>query len=445
MEKQQLTQGSVWKRLLQFAFPIMAANLLQAMYGTVDLLTVGLFSDAAQVSAVSTGSMTMQTIHGIVTGLTMGCTVHLGHCIGMRNDRGATRTVASALVLFLIVGAILTAGITAGAGFLTKIMNAPADATKGTTDYIRICGMGVICIILFNAISGMFRGIGDSATPFCLMAVACGVNIVGDLVLVGAFSLGSAGAAIATVFAQGISVAAAGLMIRKHGIGFQLFREELHPCREEIRYILRYGIPVAAQEALTGVSFMIILAILNTFGLTASAGVGVAEKLCGLMFIVPGAMMSAISAFAAQNVGAGRPDRARQSMYASMTVSFAIGCVMFVLSFFWGSQLSGLFTPDREVCLASADYLRSYAVDCLIIGFNFSMMGYLNGYGKTGFVAVQGILSTFLVRIPVSYLMSRMEGTSLFRVGFATPLATVFAIVVTVIYIRRNIPGENKT
>lgn len=187
---------------------------------------------------------------------------------------------------------------------------------------------------------------------------------------------------------------------------------------------------------------MIILAILNTFGLTASAGVGVAEKLCGLMFIVPGAMMSAVSTFAAQNVGAGRPDRARKSMYASMTVSFAIGCVMFVLSFFWGSQLSGLFTPDREVCLASADYLRSYAVDCLIIGFNFSMMGYLNGYGKTGFVAVQGILSTFLVRIPVSYLMSRVEGASLFRVGFATPLATVFAIVITVSYIRRNIPGK---
>lgn len=444
MERQQLTQGNVWKRLLRFAFPIMAANLLQAMYGTVDLLMVGLFSDASQVSAVSTGSMTLQTIHGIITGLTMGCTVHLGYCIGMQDHHGATRTVASALALFLVLSAVLTAGITTCSGFLTEIMNAPADATDGTADYIRICGMGIVCIVLFNAFSGMLRGVGDSVTPFILMAVACGMNILGDLVLVGALSMGSAGAAIATVAAQGISVAAAAFLICKRGTGFQVFREELHPCRKEIRYILRYGIPIAAQEALTGVSFMIILAILNTFGLTASAGVGVAEKLCGLMFIVPGAMMSAVSAFTAQNIGAGHSDRARQAMFASMIVSFAIGCVMFVLSFFWGDKLSGLFTSDRDVCLASADYLRSYAVDCLIIGFNFSMMGYLNGYGKTGFVAVQGILSTFLVRIPVSYLMSRTEGTSLFRVGFATPLATLFAIVITIVYIRRNTPGEKR-
>lgn len=437
MDEQDLTQGSVCRRLLKFAFPIMAANLLQAMYGTVDMLVVGLFSDAAQVSAVSTGSMTMQTIHGIITGLTMGCTVHLGHCIGMREDSRATRTVTSSIALFLSLGVILTAVIVKGASGLTEIMNAPEDAIVGTTAYIRICGMGVICIVLFNAIGGMLRGIGDSKTPFLLMAVACGANILGDLLLVGVFSLGSSGAAIATVAAQGISVAAVVVILAKRGIGFRVIRKEIRVDIREIYVILGYGLPIAAQEALTGVSFMIILAILNTFGLVASAGVGVAEKLCGLMFIVPSAMMAAVSAFAAQNVGAGRVDRARQSMYVSMLISFAIGCAMFALSFFWGDKLSGLFTPDREVCLASADYLRSYAIDCIIIGFNFSMMGYLNGLGKTGFVAAQGILSTFCVRIPMSFLMSRMEHTSLFRVGFATPLATIFAIVITVVYIRR--------
>lgn len=436
MKDASLTQGTVWKKLMLFALPIMGANLLQAMYGTVDLMVVGLFADAAQVSAVSTGSMTMQTITGMITGLTMGCTVQLGHVIGMKDHRAASRTVASSLALFIALGLALAGVIVAAASPIASVMNAPAEAMESTTGYIRICGAGVIAIVLFNAISGMFRGIGDSRTPLILMGVACVVNILGDLLLVGACHMGSAGAAAATIAAQGVSVAAAALLVRKNGLGFATRREDLRPGREETMLVLQYGLPIAAQEALTGVSFMVILAILNTFGLIASAGVGVAEKLCGLMFIIPGAMMSAVSAFSAQNIGAGQEARARQGMAVSMGVSFGMGVCMFLVSFFHGEALAGLFTPDRAVCAAAADYLRSYSLDCVIVGFNFSMMGYLNGIGRTGFVALQGILSTFLIRIPVSWLMSKLPDVTLFQVGFATPLATVFAIVITAIYLR---------
>ena len=437
MTDHSLTQGAVWKRLLRFALPIMGANLLQAMYGTVDLMVVGLFSDAAHVSAVSTGSMTMQTITGIITGLTMGSTVLLGQAIGRKDGKAASRTVASSLVLFIVLGLVLSGLIVAAAAPIAAVMNAPEEAVEGTVGYIRICGAGVIAIVLFNAISGMFRGTGDSRTPLILMAIACGANIAGDLLLVGAFKMGSNGAAIATIAAQAASVGAAAFLVKKHGLGFEARKEDMRPGREETLRILRYGLPIAAQEALTGVSFMVILAILNGFGLIASAGVGVAEKLCGLMFIIPGAMMSAVSAFSAQNIGAGQEERARQGMFVSMLVSFGMGLVMFLGSFFYGAELAGLFTSDTDVCLAAADYLRSYAIDCVIVGFNFSMMGYLNGMGRTGFVALQGILSTFLVRIPVSWLMSRMENVTLFQVGFVTPLATVFAIIITVIYICR--------
>ena len=294
-----------------------------------------------------------------------------------------------------------------------------------------------ICIVLFNTVSAMFRGIGDSRTPLILMGVACVSNIAGDLLLVGALGMKSDGAALATVLAQGISVAAAVLIVRRRGLGFAVEKSQLRPAWSETRAILRYGLPIAAQELLTGVSFMVILAILNGFGVIASAGVGVAEKLCSLMFIVPGAFMAAVSAFSAQNIGAGDVARARSSMYIGMAGSFAFGLVMFLISFTHGAWLAGFFTTDQAVCLAAADYLRSYSVDCVIVGFNFCMMGYLNGHGQTLFVAIQGILSTFLVRIPVSWLMSRVEGVSLFQVGFATPLATVFAVVITVIYLVR--------
>ena len=433
--KLTLTEGTVWKKLLGFALPIFGANLLQALYGTVDLLIVGRFADAAAVSAVSTGSMTILTLTGIVTGLTMGTTVLLGHNIGRKSWPGAARTVASSLVLFVVLGLLIGAATAALAVPVSKLMNAPAEALSQTASYVRICGGGILFVVLFNALSGMFRGIGDSGTPLLLVAVACVCNIFGDLLLVAVFHLEAAGAALATIAAQAVSVLCAFLLVKRRGFGFPMEKKDFRPARKETLRILHYGLPIAAQEALTGVSFMVILAILNGFGLTASAGVGVAEKLCALMFIVPGAMMAAVSAFSAQNIGAGQRDRAWSGMLFGMGLCFAAGCLMFAMSFFRGAELSGIFSKDPEVCLASADYLRSYSIDCMLVGFNFSMMGYLNGCGRTGFVALQGILSTFLVRIPVSYFMSRIPGVSLFQVGFATPLATVFAIIITVFYL----------
>lgn len=435
------TSGSVWKKLLLFAVPIFGANLLQALYGTVDLFVVGLFADASAVSAVSTGSMTMQTITGIITGLTMGCTVLLGQNIGKKDEAAAERTVGSALWLFVTVGILLAVIVAVTAGGIASVMNAPAEAFSQTTDYIRICGVGIIGIVMFNAIGGMFRGLGDSRTPLILMGVACVVNIAGDFALVGALKMGAAGAALATVVAQGVSVLFAAIHIGKRGIGFPVNWKKVRPAKKETSLILQYGLPIAAQEALTGVSFMVILAILNGFGVIASAGVGIAEKICALMFLVPGAVMSAVSAFSAQNVGAGEYARAKHAMFYGMGASFVVGLLMFAVSFFHGDILAGFFTNNHDVVLAAADYLRSYSVDCVIVGFNFAMMGYLNGNGKTGVVAVQGILSTFLVRIPVSYAMSKVPGVTLFQIGFATPLATVFGIILSascVIYYERK-------
>lgn len=431
-----LTTGSVTKKLIAFALPVLGANFLQALYGTVDLLIVGRFSDNAAVSAVSTGSMTMQTITAVVTGLTMGSTILLGQNIGAKNYKRASNTIASSFVLFIIVGILLSLLVVVTAMPVSIIMNAPEEALKFTAAYLRICGLGSIFIVFYNFISGMFRGIGDSKTPLLLVGISCVINIFGDLLLVKYFGMGAAGAAAATVFAQAVSVLFAAVSIGRKGLGFEVRKEELKFNFRELKLILKYGVPISAQELLTGVSFMVILAILNSFGLVASAGVGVAEKLCGLIFIVPGAIMSAVSVFSAQNVGAGKRDRAKKSMLVGMTISVSIGACMFYVTFFHGTAISHLFANDMDVCRASADYLRSYSIDCILVGISFCMMGYLNGNGETLFVAIQGILCTFLVRIPVSYFMSRIPGVTLFQIGFATPLATVFGIILTVIYLK---------
>ena len=439
--KNDLTEGSLLKKMILFALPVLGANLLQAMYGTVDLMIVGLFTEAAEVSAVSTGSMSMYTITGIVAGITMGCTILMGHNIGRKDYPAAARAIKSGFFLFVIAGIIASVIMIVSAPLIAGVMNAPPEAFAQTTAYLRICGGGVILIILFNSLSGIFRGLGDSRTPLLLMIIACVCNIIGDLILVGYFKLGAAGAAAATVGAQGISVLAAALMIRKKGYGFPAEKSDFKVSTPEMKQILRYGLPMAVQEGLSGISFMVILAVLNNFGVIASAGVGVGEKICGLMFVFHMAFMSAVSAFSAQNVGARKYDRARKCLLIGSAITVGIGLVMFAVTFTGGATLARFFTADQEVCLAAGDYLRSYAIDCIIVGVNFSMMGYLNGHGKTLFVSIQGILATFLVRIPYSFLMSRVPGVSLFQVGFATPLATAFAIVVTVIYL---IPFEKK-
>jgi len=430
-----LTSGVVWKKLLRFAIPIFSASLLQAMYGTIDLMVVGHFADSEAVSGVSTGSMTMQTLTGVVFGLTTGVTVLLGQNIGKKDNKAGARTIAAALSLFILFAIGLTVIVTLLAGPLARVMNAPEPAYEDTVSYIRICGGGIFCIVLYNAISGVFRGMGDSKTPLILVGIACLINIVGDLLFVGVFHLGTAGAAIATVIAQGVSALCAYFLLQNKNPDPEESRLRPRLYGHEIKKILFYGVPVAMQELLTGVSFMVILAILNDFGLTASAGVGIAERLAGIFFIIPGSMLAALSAFSAQNVGAGRRDRALRAMLVSMGITCSAGLVVFLASFWHGAALASLFSKVPEDCAAAGDYLRSYSIDCVIVGINFSIMGYLNGNGKTGFVGLQGILSAFLVRIPVSYVMSKIEGVTLFQIGFATPMATVFAIVLTVSYL----------
>jgi len=372
----------------------------------------------------------------------MGCTVLIGQSIGQKDEKTAARTIGSALWLFVLIGLTISVLLYLFSGNVASAMNAPSEALGQTKDYIRICAVGMVFIGLFNAVCGIFRGMGDSKTPLKLMLIACILHILGDIVLVGFFQWNSNGAAISTVVAEASSVIFAFISIAKRGFIFPVGKKDLLPYKREIQRILLYGLPISAQEALTGLSFMVILAILNGFGLIDSAGVGVAEKICALMFLVPGTFMSAVSAFTAQNVGARKYGRAKSSMYCGMLCSFAVGLVVFFISFFHGDWLSGFFTMDQAVILASADYLKSYSIDCIIVGFHFCMMGYLNGNGKTFLTSLIGILSTFLIRIPFAYIMSKMEGATLFQVGFATPLASVFAILIATVCVRSIIKQQ---
>ncbi len=422
-------EGPILGPLLRFTFPILLALLLQAMYGAVDLMVVGRFGQPADVSAVSTGSQVMHTVTALITGLSMGATVLLGQKLGEGKPEESGKVLGSAIALFAAVALALTAAMLCAANPMARLMQAPAEAFSQTVVYVRICSGGAAFIVAYNVLGAVFRGIGDSRTPLLTVTIACVANIAGDLLLVGPCGLGVAGAALATVLAQGISVALSLLLIRRRGLPFAFSPQDIRFESRHTRRILRLGTPVALQDVLVSVSFLAIAAIVNSLGVIASAGVGVAEKLCGFIMLVPSSFGQSLSAFVAQNIGAEKRDRAKRAMLYGMGSSLCCGVVLAWLSFFHGDLLAGLFARDGEVIGAAADYLRAYAIDTLLTSILFCFMGYFNGRGNTAFLMVQGIVGAFLVRIPVSLFMSRLELVSLFRVGLATPCSTAVQIM----------------
>ena len=436
--KGNFTEGPILPSLVRFALPVLLALFLQTMYGAVDLLIVGQFGGGladVYVSAVSTGSQVMQTVTIVITGLAMGLTVFVGNKIGAGQRRAAGRIIGSGLWLFGIIAAAATVTMVLAAPWMAQAMQAPEEAFAQTVSYITICSAGAVFIVAYNLVGSIFRGIGDSNMPLVTVAIACVLNIAGDLLLVAGLHMGASGAAIATVLAQAVSVLLSLLIIRGKSLPFEFTSRDIRIRGSYIKHILKLGTPIALQDLLVSISFLAILAIVNALGLTESAGVGVAEKLCGFLMLAPSAYMQSMSAFVAQNMGAGKPERARKALLYGIATSLMLSVIMAYATFFHGDLLAGIFAKSEDVILAAAEYLKAYAIDCLLTSFLFCFIGYFNGCGRTTFVMLQGIIGAFGVRLPVSWLMSQRPAVSLFYIGLATPVSTVVQITLCFAYL----------
>ncbi|MBR4908083.1 MAG: MATE family efflux transporter [Acidaminococcaceae bacterium] len=434
MDKTDFTEGKIIGPLLRFVFPIMFAIFLQIFYGAVDLLIVGKFSDAVNVSAVSTGSQLMHSVTIILTDLALGTTVLLGIFLGQKNSEECGRVIGATVALFFSIGAAVSVLFLCCAEPLAALMNAPTEAFVQTASYIRICGGGSVFIVAYNVLGSIFRGIGNARLPLFTVAVATVFNIAGDYLMVAVFHMGATGAAIATVFAQAVSVLCSVLLIKRLGLDLSFSVSDIGFHKTLIRRIVSLGLPIALQDLLVGISFLIILAIVNRYGVITSAGVGVAEKLCGFFLLAPIAFSQGISSFVAQNYGAGKMDRARKALRYGISISLSCGVVLGYLAFFHSVPLSSIFSDEATVCRASGEYLKAFSFDCLLTAFLFCFMGFFNGCARTRFVMLQGIAGAFLVRVPLSYLFSSWYGGNIFILGLATPASSFVQVLLCIIY-----------
>ena len=433
-----LTEGGVWGMLLRFSLPFLLANLLQALYGAADLFMVGRFADAAGVSAVATGGQVMQTLTGLAVGLTTGGTVLIGRTYGARRRRETADAVKTALAVFALLSLGMAAATLRALDPICQWMQAPPEALAATRQYLRICAWGIPFIVGYNAVGGILRGLGDARTPLLFIAVSCVVNVAGDLVLVGALGLGAAGAAAATVAAQGLGLALTGAYLRLRGHLARYRRSRPRFRAAAAREMLQTGLPIALQEGLVNVSFLVITAVINHMGLVASAAVGVVEKLIVFSMLPTTAVASAIAAVTAQHRGAGLMQRARRCLRAGIALALVFGAACFLAAQLAAPALVGLFTRDARVAAAGARYLRSYSLDILAVCFVFCLNAYFSGGGRPVFPLVHSLAATCLVRIPLSWTLSRRPNADLLAIGLAAPAATLLSLALCLLYLRRT-------
>ncbi len=431
--ERNLTTGSIFKNMMYFSLPYLLSYFLQTLYGMADLFIVGQFDGVASTTAVSVGSQVMHMLTVMIVGLAMGTTVVIGQAVGGRDREKAAKTIGNTVVLFMIVAVAMMAIFLLLVRSIVSVMSTPQEAVEGTVAYLTICFIGIPCITAYNIISSIFRGLGDSKSPMYFIAIACVANIGFDYIFMGGLHLGPAGAALGTTLAQALSVVIALGVIKRRGIGVKVSRKDFRPERKVMGQILRIGIPIALQDGLIQIAFIVITIIANRRGLNDAAAVGIVEKIISFLFLVPSSMLSTVSALGAQNIGAGKPERAIKTLRYSIGITVGFGVIIAIIIQFAAAPVVGLFTADETVILLGTQYIRGYIWDCIFAGIHFSFSGYFCACGRSELSFIHNITAIVLVRVPGVYLTSKLFPDTLFPMGLATAAGSLTSVIICLI------------
>ena len=439
MEK-NLTSGSVLKNVITFSLPYLLSYFLQTLYGMADLFIVGQYDGVASTTAVSVGSQVMHMITVMIVGLAMGTTVSIGQAVGADDKKQISKAIGNTVALFMIVAIVGMIALLALVNPIVAAVSTPEEAVGGTAAYLTICFIGIPFITAYNIISSIFRGMGDSKSPMYFIAIACVSNIILDYIFIGALGLGPAGAALGTTISQAISVIVSLAVIIKRKI-IVLQKGDFKISHMTMKKILSIGLPIATQDGLIQVAFIVITIIANRRGLNDAAAVGIVEKIISFLFLIPSSMLSTVSALGAQNIGAGKPERAVETMQYAIMLAAGFGILAAIVIQFTAEPLVSLFTDETaaggtEVIRLGGQYLRGYIFDCIFAGIHFSFSGYFCACGRSGLSFLHNILAIVLVRVPGVYITSMIFKSTLLPMGLATAAGSLFSVIICIIAFR---------
>lgn len=448
--KKDLTTGNVFQTIVYFALPYLLSYFLQTLYGMADLYIIGQFNGVAATTAVSIGSQVMHMLTVIIVGLAMGTTVMIGRAVGAKRPDQAAKAIGNTVTLFMGVSLVTTVLLLVLLGPIVALISTPQEAVQGTTSYLLVCFIGIPFITAYNIISSIFRGLGDSKSPMYFIAIACVANIGLDYLFIGAMSMGPVGAALGTTLSQTLSVLISLIAIRKKHMGIHLTKADFKPQVSVMGMLLQIGVPVALQDGFIQVAFIVITIIANQRGLNPAAAVGIVEKFISAVFIVPSSMLATVSALAAQNIGAGKHERAAKTLYTAMLVTTVYGAMVVLLTEVIAEHILGIFTKDAVVIVLGSQYLRGYILDAFLAGFQFCFTGYFCAYGMSYIGFIHNVCAIVLARVPGAYLASKYFPDTLLPMGLAAPAGSLLSSLICVLFYiwmkkRKLIYGRNET
>lgn len=426
-----LTQGNALKNIVLFSLPFLLSNFLQTFYGMADLFIVGQYNGSASLSGVSIGSQVMHMLTVMIVGLAMGSTVMIGRYVGEKKEEEKNLTIGNTFVVFVILSIVLMGVLLLSIDYILQWMSTPIEAMEETRLYLLICFLGIPFIVVYNVLSSIFRGLGDSKSPMYFVAVACFFNIVLDYVFIGYFHMHASGAALGTVLSQMISVFVAfGSIVYKRLVIIRRFHFSIQ--RSIINDIFKIGTPICIQDGLIQISFILITIIANSRGVEIAASVGVVEKIIGFLFLVPSSMLASISAISAQCIGTKQHDRAKLTLKYGCMIGVIFGITFSVICQFVSEPLIGLFTHEEMVIVYGGQYLRSYVFDCIFAAISFGFSGFFTAYGYSFVSFIHNVISIILIRVPGAYFASQLYPDNLFPMGLASPLGSLLSAVICI-------------
>lgn len=432
MKGKDLTKGSIAGNIMSFSLPYMLAYFLQILYGLADLFVIGQYCDVDSTTAVSNGAQVMYMVTVVLIGLAMGTTVLTARSVGAKDNERTRQIVGNTISMFIVIAIVLMGLLLSLRGWIVSVMDTPVEAIDGMNRYLTVCFIGIPFIIAYNIIASIFRGLGDSRSPMYFVAVACAFNIVLDYVFIGYFGLGAMGAALGTTLSQMASVVFALCSIRRHRGVLDVRREDLRLKKDVVKHILKIGLPIAMQDGFIQISFLAITVIANGRGLVDAAAVGIVEKFIGLVFIVPSAMLSTVSAISAQNIGAGKMPRAVSTMRCAMLITTIYGTVCAIVLQFVPELAVGIFTDNAQVLAQGSDYLRGYVWDCIFASIHFCFSGFFTACGYSIISFVHNSISIVTARIPLAWLSSHLYPDTLYPMGLSTCTGSIVSCIICV-------------
>lgn len=431
MEKMQgkfvndLTEGSVPKQLALFSLPFLLSNFLQLLYGATDTFVVSHYGTAEDILGVSQGSQLANLVTNALIGLAMGCTVLIAQFVGAKRDKDRDETVATVFTFFLIISVALSALMLAFSSLIVRWLGVPPEAVDETLGYFRICMGGAVFVAMYNCVSAVLRGLGDSKRPLLFVAVACAVNVVLDFVLVKGFNMGANGAAIATIVSQCLSVVLAMRHLSQRGFPFDFKPSSFKIYKDKLKLIVSIGFPSALHKCTVSLSFVVLSRIINSFGLLAGSAAALVTKVNEFVILPFAAMQASVTSVVGQNVGAEKYDRATKSMVCSIAFCLVAATVMFTATRLMPEALLGIFTDRTDIMELAVPYLKMFSYEYFIMAFGFSITGLMLGSGHSLLSMASAIASSVVLRIPLAYIFAYPLGLGFPGIALGSALATI--------------------